>query len=66
MEMHIPALQSFKLLQHFLAKDLLELVTIETAEASIKVWSFSKLVFSTVLVLHYFNAGEKSSSLYCK
>ncbi len=30
--MHIPALQSFKLLQHFLGKDLLELVTIETAE----------------------------------
>jgi hypothetical protein len=43
MEMHIPALQSFKLLQHFLGKDLLKLVTIETAKASIKVQELLKI-----------------------
>jgi hypothetical protein len=51
MEMHIPALQSFKLLQHFLGKDLLELVTIETAEASIKVQELLKIG-----IQHRFNA----------
>ncbi len=60
--MHIPALQSFKLLQHFLGEDLLELVTIERAEASIKVQELLKIG-----IQHCFSAArEKSSSLYCE